>query len=403
MKCKICNKQTKRIFSFGKMPIANGFLTNVTDHEYLYNLTINFCSFCLMVQIGDTVPATKMFNKNYHFISSTSETMIDHFKKQAKEILNIIKNKNNPLIIELGSNDGIMLKHIARKKYRHLGIEPAQNVASIAIKNGVNTTTEFFNLKTARKIAAEYGKADVICGSNVTCHIEDLNSVARGVYELLKNDGVWFFEDPYIYDIIHKTSFDQIYDEHIYYFSGLSVKNFGELHGFELVDMKPQQFHGGSMRYYLKKKNNNKITKRVKLLLTREIRNHLNKYSGYIQFSRNIKMICHDLKKLVIKLKRNGSSIAGYGATSKSTTLLKLVKISAIHIDYITDNTTTKIDKFTPYTHIPVKSRQYYLQHIPDYMLLLAWNHAKEILNKERQFRNKGGKFITFFPKVKII
>src|SRR3989344_5433960 len=399
-RCRICSSRLNKIIDYGDMPIANGFVKNPKIEEYTFNLAAFFCPSCLMVQIGDTVKPEKMFHDHYQFISSTSSAMAEHFKEQAEEITDSLKDKDDPFVVELGSNDGIMLKHIAKVGIRHLGIEPSGNVASMSEKVGVLVLREFFHQKTAEKIRKNHGRADVICGSNVSCHIEFLNSVAEGVRILLKDDGVWFFEEPYIFDIVQKSSFDQMYDEHIFYFSGLSVQNFAQKHGMQLVDMKHQDVHGGSMRYYIKKGANNTVSPAVKKLIKKEIGLQLNRLDGYLKFRDNVNKVCSDLKKLLVQLKKAGKTVAAYGATSKSTTLLNYAKIGPELISYISDNTPTKIGLYTPKTHILVKARDKFMKNPPDYTVLFAWNHKKEILQKEKQYRQKGGKFITFFPKV---
>jgi len=384
------------------MPIANGFINRISNHEFTYDLKVEFCPACLMVQLGETVAPDMMFNENYHFISSTSDAMSEHFKGVAEEISGIVSSVKSPFIVELGCNDGIMLKHIVAKGIKHLGVEPSENVAELARAQRVEVIEEFFNSSSAGDIVKKYSQADVICGSNVMCHIENINSVFEGVNILLKDDGVFFFEDPYLLDIVKKSSFDQIYDEHVYYFSGLSVSELAKRHGMQLVDMAPQDVHGGSMRYYIKKAPSGRESERVKEGLSEEKEFHLDKKEGYVKFKENVDKICNDLKDVLSGIKRNGSRIAGYGATSKSTTLLNYAGIGPDMIDYISDITPTKIDKYTPGTHIPVKHHDFFLSDNPPYTLLLAWNHEKEILKKEKDYRDRGGKFITFFPEVSI-
>lgn len=402
LKCKICGSRTENIISFGEMPIANGFVDNISQDKYRFNLNLVFCPNCYMVQLGETVEPQKMFNENYHFLSSTSSTMAKHFREVAQEIIKSNSQKKDKFIVEIGSNDGIMLKHIAAKKIKHLGVEPSGNVADMSTKYGVKAIKKFFNQHTASEIVKKYGNADVIFGANVICHIENINSVFEGASILLKGHGVFFFEEPYIYDIVKKSSFDQIYDEHIYFYSGLSVAELAKRHGLQLVDMRHQDVHGGSMRYYIKKGRKNKTYKRMENYILKEKAINLHKMAGYIKFSDNVNKICKDLKDLLLKIKKEGNSIFAYGATSKSTTLLNYAGIGHEIIDYIYDTTPTKINKFTPGTHIPVKSYNLFNKEKSKYALLLAWNHKKEILLKEKEYMKKGGKFITFFPKVNV-
>lgn len=402
LKCKICSSKTESIINFGSMPIANGFVDKISQDKYRFNLGVAFCPNCYMVQLMETVEPQKMFNKNYHFLSSTSNAMAKHFQEVAQEIIEAISRKKDKFVVEIGSNDGIMLKHIVAKKIKHLGVEPSENVANMSKKYGVNAVTEFFNQDTALKMVKKYGNADVIFGANVICHIENINSVFEGVSILLKENGVFFFEEPYIYDIVRKFSFDQIYDEHIYFYSGLSVGELAKRNGLQLVDMKHQNVHGGSMRYYIKKGKENRISKRMNNYILKEKAINLHKIRGYIKFSDNVNKVCRDLKILLLKIKKEGNTIFAYGATSKSTTLLNYAGIGHEIINCIYDTTPTKINKYTPGTHIPVKSYNLFKKEKSKYALLLAWNHRKEILLKEKEYIKKGGKFITFFPKVRV-
>jgi len=316
--------------------------------------------------------------------------------------MEITSSKKSPFVVELGCNDGIMLKHIAARGINHIGIEPSGNVAVLARQKGVQVLEKFFTRDTAKEIVDKYGHADIICGANVMCHIEEINSVLEGVNILLKDDGILFFEDPYLLDIVKKSSFDQIYDEHIYYFSGLSISELGRRHNMQLIDMIHQNVHGGSMRYYLKKNGSNVVTDRAKEYLSQEKAFELQKIESYLNFKYRVDKICSDLKTILIKIKQKGSRIAGYGATSKSATLLNYAQIGPDIIDYISDTTPTKINKYTPGTHIPIKSYEFFAADNPPYTLLLAWNHKEEIFKKEKEYRQKGGKFITYFPEVSI-
>ena len=398
--CKICNNDLETVISFGEMPISNRFVSDVTADEFLYDLSLGFCPECFMVQLEECVGPAMMFNEDYAYFSSISKAMEGHFGEMAKEIMDVVSDKPQPFVVELGCNDGIMLKHVAERGIPHLGVEPSANVAARAREKGVHVLEDFFNATSASEIKNRYGKADVICGANVMCHIEDINSVFEGVSVLLKPDGVFFFEDPYLADIIKKASFDQVYDEHVYYFSGLAVSELAKRHGLQLVNMVPHEVHGGSMRYYLSKGSKNRVTKNVEIFLAAEKTLNLHVLDGYILFRERVDKICSDFKQALLRIKAEGKKIAAYGATSKSTTLLIYSKVGPDLIDYVSDTTPTKIGKYTPGTHIPVKSHGHFLRDLPPYTVLLAWNHKREIFEKEKKYREKGGKFITFFPEV---
>ncbi len=398
--CKVCQNKMKLVIPFGKMPIANGFINKPDQEEFFYNMEVYFCPSCFMVQLGETVSPEMMFNQDYHFISSTSNFMIRHFKDMAKQIIKDLSEKKSPFVVELGCNDGVMLKYIAFEGISHLGIEPSGNVAQLARKEGVEVSEEFFNARTAKNIKESKGQADIISGANVMCHIEDINSVFEGINILLKEDGVFFFEDPYLLDIAKKNSFDQMYDEHVYYFSGLSISELAKRHNLCLVDMAAQDVHGGSMRYYIKRKGN--LSDKAKKFIDEERKIKLDKTEGYQDFKERVNKICSDLKNTLLNIKKTNNKIIGYGATSKSTTLLNYADIGTDIIDYISDTTPTKINKFSPGMHIPIKPYSQFAEDKPPYALLLAWNHKKEIFAKEDKYRKEGGKFITYFPRVKV-
>ena len=401
--CKVCGHRLETVISFGKMPISNRFVVDPDAEEYLYDLSLGWCPQCLMTQLETCVDPGMMFNDAYAYFSSISSAMEDHFREMADEIAAFVSNRQNPFVIEVGCNDGIMLKHIADRGIFHLGIEPSANVAAIAKEKGIKVLEAFFDTRTALEIRKRFGQADVVCCANVMCHIEDINSALEGVKILLKPGALFFFQDPYLPDIIRKGSFDQIYDEHVYYFSGLAVCELAGRHDLQLVNMVPQGVHGGSMRYYLRKKDESRVAHDVAFRLAEEKAMRLDTLKGYLSFGENVDRICSDLKQTLVRIKADGQRIAAYGATSKSTTLLIYSQIGPDLIDYVSDTTPTKIGKYTPGTHIPIRSHAHFLQDNPPYTLLLAWNHEREILEKEKDYRKNGGKFITFFPHVAIV
>ena len=249
LKCRTCDAAIEPFMSFGKMPIANGFL----DPEdftsvYFFELKPGFCEHCFTFQILEQPDPEKMFHHNYAFFSRTSKRMVSHFKSYADWVKEEFLSTPDPFVVEIGSNDGSMMENFSKEGIRHLGVEPSANVAEEARKYGVNTLCSFFNLATAEKIVSEHGPADALIAANVMCHIPDLHGVVRGADHLLKPEGVLIFEEPYLGDMIENTAYDQIYDEHVYMFSARSVKNIFGRYGFELIDAKPQSTHGGSMR-----------------------------------------------------------------------------------------------------------------------------------------------------------
>ncbi len=402
--CRVCNSKIEPFMTFGDMPIANGFLTSdQISSEYFFELAPAFCSECGMVQLIDQPAAEKMFHENYAFFSSTSKHMQIHFKAFADYIMDShFKNREVPFVVELGSNDGIMLRNFKEANVKHLGVEPSVNVADVAREQGIQTISEFFNLGLAKRIVDEYGHADAVLSANVMCHIPDINSVAEGIAYLLKDDGVLVFEDPYLGDVITKTSYDQIYDEHVFVFSATSVSAAFGRHGLELIDVLPQVTHGGSMRYVLAPKGSHKVSENVKAIFDKEQVQGLDKIETYHSFKANCEKSRDDLVAMLNKLKSEGKRVVGYAATSKSTTVTNYCGIGPELIEFISDTTPIKQGKLSPGAHIPVKAYAEFSENMPEYALLFAWNHAKEIFENEEAFKAQGGKWISFVPKVEI-
>jgi len=402
--CLVCETQIEPFHSFGRMPIANGFLLpEQFASEYFFELKVAHCPACSMVQLTEHVDREKMFHENYAFFSSTSKRMADHFRLLAGEVQSRHLTSKDPFVVEIGSNDGITLQHFARAGIRHLGIEPSANVAEVARGKGVQSICRFFDEALAREIVAEHGQADAFLGANVMCHIPYLHSVAEGIRLLLKPGGVLVYEDPYLGDIVEKTSYDQIYDEHAFYFSVASVSHlFGE-HGMEVVDVAAQHVHGGSMRYVIAHKGSRPVSPAVERQRAKEKALGLHRASTYAQVSRNIERSRDELMKLLRELKHQGKRVVGYGATSKSTTVTNYCGITPDLVEFISDTTPIKQGKFSPGVHIPVKPYAEFVSRYPDYALLFAWNHGEEIMAKEGAFVAAGGKWISYVPKVAVL
>jgi 2-polyprenyl-3-methyl-5-hydroxy-6-metoxy-1,4-benzoquinol methylase len=403
--CKISGQPLTKVLDFGLQPLGNGFLLpKQFSSEYFYKMEIGFSEESMMLQLIKQPAPERMFHNNYAFYSSTSRFMETHFSEFAQQIMRSkYLSKVDPFVVELGCNDGILLKHFARAGIRHLGIEPACNVAKVANTNQVRTLSKFFNEDVAEEIVSVDGKVDVLIAANVMCHIPNIRGVVKGIRTLLKSTGVVIFEDPYLGDIIEKTSYDQIYDEHVYLFSAHSVQYLFNLYGLTLIDVEPQKTHGGSMRYILAHAGTYSESEAVRKLLLKERDLGLHLLATFEKFSEQVKRSKSDLLNLLHDLKRQGSRIAGYGATSKSTTILNYCGVGPDLIEYISDTTPIKQGKFTPGMHIPVKPYELFASNPPDYAFLFAWNHADEITANEKAFTNAGGKWIVHVPKVQVL
>lgn len=390
--------------SFGKMPIANGFLTpDQFAEEYFFELQVGFCEQCTMVQLTEQVDRDKMFHGEYAFFSSTSTRMAEHFGRFAQSVRHDYLTEPDPFVVEIGSNDGIMLQNFAQAGIRHLGIEPSANVAAVAKGKGINTICEFFDESLAQRIVNEHGQADAFLGANVMCHLPYLHSVAAGIKILLKPAGVLVFEDPYMGDIVEKTSYDQIYDEHAFYFSVASISNLFEQHDLEVIDVLPQNVHGGSMRYVITHKGARTPAPAVAAQRAKEEAIGLSRRETYDRLHRHIQQSREELLKLLRDLKQQGKRVVGYGATSKSTTVTNYCGITPDLVEFISDTTPIKQGKLSPGAHIPVQPYEDFKSNYPDYALLFAWNHGEEIIEKETAFQQAGGKWIVYVPEVKIL
>ena len=403
-KCLICDSEIEPFISYGQMPIANGFLKiDNFEKEYFFHMQVAHCNNCSMVQLIDTPERELMFNENYAFFSGTSQAMKLHFKEFAEDVNARFLTEKDPFVVEIGSNDGIMLHNFQEWGVRHLGIEPSANVAKVAMDKGVNTIVDFFDETLAEKIVKENGQADAFIAANVMCHLPYFHSIVAGISKLIKKTGIVIFEDPYIGDVIEKTSYDQIYDEHTFLFSVQSINYIFDKYGMEVIDVLPQETHGGSMRYIIGHKGVRELSEQAKQQIAKEKVLGLNESITYEQFRKNCELSKKVLKDLLINLKIQGKSVVGYGATSKSTTILNYSDIGPDLISYICDNTPIKQGKFSPGKHIPIEPIETFRANYPDYAVLFAYNHAKEIMAKEKEFVTQGGKWILYVPEVHII
>tara|TARA_B100000780_G_scaffold279086_1_gene255460 strand:+ start:1423 stop:2622 length:1200 start_codon:yes stop_codon:yes gene_type:complete len=395
MKCKITNKKIEPFMSFGKMPIANGFLDKKNfNNEFFFNMEVGFAEDISLFQLKDHPTPEQMFNSKYPFFTGSSEYMKIHFSKFAKFIKNNFL-KNNSKIVEIGSNDGTFLQNFKDSNLDFVGFEPSSNVAEIANKKGIKTLNDFFNQNSIEQINTFKKKTDVIYAANVICHVPNLPDLIKSVDTLLSKEGVFVFEEPYLGAMFEKTSYDQIYDEHIFMFSGSSVQKVFNLFDMELIDLIKQPTHGGSMRYVIARKGIREISTNVEKILGEEKFNNLDNFNFCQKFKENCENSKIKLKNLLDGYKNDGKKIAGYAATSKSTTILNYCEIGNDIIDFICDTTVEKINKYSPGMHIPIVSIDHFRNNMPDIAYLFAWNHKEEIFNKEKIFTKNNNKWIS--------
>lgn len=403
-KCRACDGEDLFLFlQLGPTPVPNGFLRAHHRHkaEKFYPLDVCFCKSCGLVQLAHVVSPKVMF-KNYVYIPSTSKIMRDHFSKLSKDAVKKIGVKKDDLVVDVGSNDGTLLKSFQILGLKTLGVDPAENLAKKANQEGVETIAKLFTNDLAKQIKRSRGKARIITATNVVAHIHDLHDFIEGAKTLLSDDGLLIVEFPYLVDLIDKVEFDTIYQEHLSYFSVTPLDKLLKSHGMSLVDIIRIPIHGGSIRVYIskeKKQASNKVNKLLKL----EEKKGLFKIETYLNFRRRVDKTRHELVQLLWGLKLKGKKIVGYGASAKGNIALNYCRIGPETLDYIVDSIPYKHGKFTPGMHIPIFSEQKLKEDRPDFALLLAWNFADEIIEKQSEYRKQGGKFILMLPEVRIV
>jgi SAM-dependent methyltransferase len=394
----------KKFLDLGYQPLANKYLKSYkklfVKKKELYRLTVGFDTKTKLVSLFNKIPDRIMFDGNYPYKSSMSKTMTDSFKKLSVEIK---KNFNPRLFLEIGSNDGALIENFNRNQA--ICVEPCSNLAKITKRKGYITYNNYWDLNLSNKIKNKFNTVDVIYSANTLTHINDLNQVFKSISNLLTQDGILIIEDPSFLECIKKLSYDQFYNEHIYIFSALSVKNLLHEFDLELFDIEKLDTHGGSLRYFIKRINNNKfkIKDTVSKQISTELKFGLANFLTYKKFGISVKKSKNDLIKIFKKIKNKNKKIIGYGATAKAATVLNYCNIDDSIIDYFVDTTPDKINRFMPGTKIKIKKYNQKLLDDVNYIYLGAWNFKDEIFKKEKKFIKSGGKFITHVPFPKII
>lgn len=400
--CRICgNKRLTPILDLGIQPPANRFLkrNELSKHEPRFPLAVQFCLRCSLLSLRHVVDARLLF-KGYRYHTGASAPLVAHFEEEARMIARRFIRNEKDLVVEFGSNDGALLAAL-RGQCRVLGVDPAENLAELARKRGVPTLPRFFGEKTAKHILKKYGSATVIIANNVFAHIDDIHDCMRGVTTLLAPDGVFLSESHWVGNLIGEGGFDQIYHEHLSYYSLHALVRLAQTHGLAVTRVELFPIHGASIRVYMQRKGRPDLS--VRRFLRREKKIELTTAGVFKKFARSAKVTRLRLRALIRRLAREGKTIAGYGAPAKGNTLLNYCGLGAREISFITDTTPSKQGLFAPGTHIPVVSPEILKKNPPDYLLLLAWNYAGAIVKKERALRSKGVKFIIPVPRAQII
>jgi len=404
--CRTCHSENLyKFLDLGFTPPADQFLRKdqMKGPETHYPLEVCMCEDCGFVQLDHVVSPEVLYRNDYPYESSITKTGKAHWEAFAKDVVGRFKLGKEDLVVDIGSNVGVLLEAFRNNGTAVQGVDPAANIVLIAQKRGIETICDFFNSETVDEILAKRGHASVITGTNVFAHIDDLHTLLADVKRLLNKKGVFIFEAPYFVNLIKKIEYDTIYHEHLSYLSVKPLVPFFARHGMEIIDVQMSDIHGGSFRVYIAEIGAHPVSPYVQQLIDEENRMGLYTRPVLDKFAQDVRKNREELNWLLHSLKREGKKIVGVSAPAKGMTLLNYCRIGNDMLDAVSEKSTLKIGRYTPGVHIPVVTDEYLLQHQPDYALLLAWNFADEIIKNLDAYRKKGGKFIVPIPMPRII
>jgi SAM-dependent methyltransferase len=403
--CRYCDaKLSEPFLDLGSMALANSFVSrNDKTSEFFCPLRLTRCSQCSLVQLTHVVPAQIMFAE-YLYVSSTTKTFREHFASYAKTVKKMLIQKEKGIAVDIGSNDGLLLSCYKAEGMMPVGVEPAKNLCDLANQNGIRTINRFFNEQCVEEILRNFGSAQVISANNVFAHIDSIQNVCLNVCRLLDHNGMFVIEFPYLVTMMNDLLFDMIYHEHLSYISVNSLSYVLNRFDLEIFSITRVSSHGGSLRVFIQKKNGPySISGDVNKF------KELEKDGGYLseagckRFASQVNEVKRNLIDFVNNFKSEGKSISGYGAAAKANTIINFCGFSASQIDFIVDDNPLKQNLLTPGANIPVTTSAHLFDHPTDYVIIFAWNFAKEIIQKLEELQSKGVRFIIPLPKPHVL
>jgi SAM-dependent methyltransferase len=405
--CRFCGARLRHTFvDLGMSPLCQTHISpgELNRMEPFYPLHALVCDGCFLVQLEEYVSPTELFTE-YAYFSSYSDSWVEHAGCYAEAMIRRLDLDAQSRVVELASNDGYLLQHFVRAGIPVLGVEPAANVAEVAVQKGIPTVVRFFGRDAAREIAKEVGRADLLLGNNVLAHVPRLNDFVAGMKILLKPRGVITMEFPHLYRLMEGNQFDTIYHEHFSYFSFFTAEKVFAAHGLTLFDVDELPTHGGSLRIYARHAENRAlpVSAAVDALRRRELEAGVTRLETYVSFAEQVKETKRGILEFLIRAKRAGKRLVGYGAPGKGNTLLNYCGIRTDFLDYTVDRSPYKQGKFTPGTRIPILHPDKIAQTRPDYVFILPWNLKDEIVRQMAHVRDWGGKFVVPIPTVSVI
>ena len=403
MRCRICGQErVEEFLDLGDQPHCNRLVppSLAAQQEPRYPLRVGFCHSCTLVQIDHTIPKENMFS-DYPYVSGTTKTLVEHFRQTAERLVKAYGLSSSDLVVDIGSNDGTWLKQYRPFDLRVVGVEPAANVAALAAAAGVDTAVRFFNEDTADYLLRNYGQASLVTAAGVFFHLEELHSVVEGVRKLLKRDGVFCVQAIYLGGMIENTAFDQIYHEHLCYYTLKSLEALFALHGLEIFNVSLVSVHGGSLEAHVGHVGAHVIDPNVTALRQKEIERGYGEFATYARFAENVRKLQRELLTLLREYAAAGKTVHAYGAPAKGATLLNSFGIDATLVQLAAEKNPLKFGMMIPGARIPIVDESAVKR--PDAYLLLAWNFLDEILEKERAYLEAGGAFVVPVPELRVL